>query len=112
MTGSAARAGGLGAVAELLAAQADPVTEIELRCQQVREAYEAGRAGGWREGYEHGARLLDTEWPAVIAPMLSGRPDHRELERRRWALRGEQRTRETFGDPHPDDFSGRKLTAT
>lgn len=30
------------------------------------------------------------------------------VERGRWWLRGEPRTRATFGQPHPDDFPGRQ----
>jgi hypothetical protein len=29
-----------------------------------------------------------------------------ELEARRWTVRGEARTRDTFADPHPDDRAG------
>lgn len=111
MTEAPGRAGGMRAVAELLATMPDPRAELELRRQLAREAYERGRADGWREGYERGARLLEAEWPSVVAPVTADRPDYAGLERLRWMLRGEQRTRETFGRPHPGDFPGRKETA-
>jgi hypothetical protein len=87
----------LRGVAALLAAMPDPLAEIELRRQLCREAYESGRAEGWRQGYEHGARVLEAEWPAVVAP-LSG-PSFAELELLRWGPGG----REHFGDPRPGD---------
>jgi hypothetical protein len=94
MTG---RAGAWGAVAALLAAQPDPEAEIALRRQLCREAYERGRADGWRLGYERGARLLEAEWPAVVAPLWE--PSLAELERRRWGPAG----RERFGERRPGD---------
>jgi len=89
------------AVATLLAAQPDATAEAELRRQLCREAYECGRADGWREGYEHGARLREAEWPDIVAPVISNRPDHAELERRRWGPGG----REHFGDPRPGGYA-------
>jgi len=71
----------LRAVAMLLAAQGDPFAELELRRQLCREAYKAGLAEGWRRGYERGARLVEAEWPTVIAPLLG--PSLAELERLR-----------------------------
>jgi len=84
-------------VAALLAAMPDPLAEIELRRQLCREAYEAGRAEGWRQGYEHGARLLEAEWPAVVAPLAG--PSFAELELLRWGSGG----REHFGAPRASD---------
>jgi hypothetical protein len=84
-------------VAALLAAMPDPRAELELRRQLVREAYAAGRAEGWQQGYEHGARLLEAEWPSVVA-VLSG-PSLGELELLRYGPGG----REHFGDPRPTD---------
>jgi hypothetical protein len=69
-----------------------------------RAAYLLGRADGYRDGYERGARLLEATWPTVIA-RLGGRAGA-EVQAARWELRGEQRTRETFGRPHPDDYQG------
>lgn len=94
MTG---QAGGWAAVAVLLAAQPDPGAEVALRRQLCREAYQAGQAEGWRLGYERGARLLEAEWPAVVAPLAG--PSLAELERSRWGPGGRLR----FGERRPGD---------
>jgi hypothetical protein len=78
---------------------AELAAEVRLWQQLAREAYDAGRADGWREGYERGARLLEAEWPQVVAPVIANRPDHAELELRRWGPGG----RAHFGDPRPGD---------
>lgn len=90
---------GMMMVVALIAAMPDPCAEIELRRQLAREAYEAGRAEGWREGYERGARLRASEWPAIVAPLTSGSPSHAELELLRYGPRG----REHYGDPRSTD---------
>jgi hypothetical protein len=54
----------------------------------------------WREGYE--AALSD----AVVESLLRIFPDA-EPETRRWELRGEPRTRSSFAQPHPEDFTGK-----
>jgi hypothetical protein len=97
MTDHAPGLADLRAVVVLLAAQADPAAELELRRQLCREAYEAGRAEGWRLGVEHGARVLQAEWPAVVAPL--SRPSLAELDRLRWGPGG----REHFADRRPSD---------
>jgi hypothetical protein len=95
-------------IALMLTVLRDPLAEIELRRQLGREAYECGRADGWREGYERGARILETEWRSIVAPILADRPDHAELDRRRWGPGG----REHFGDRRPGDrFPRSKLEA-
>jgi hypothetical protein len=98
MTGDGAyNLAALRAVAELVAAQPDPTVELEWWRQQCREAYEWGRAAGWREGYEHGARLLEATWAPVVAPLTG--PTLAELEVLRWGPCG----REHYGDPRPGD---------
>lgn len=112
-------------LSDLLAALPDPSAELALRRQLAREAFQYAQADGWREGYEHGARLLEAEWPSVIAPLLNDL-GHDELERRRFHVccrdcrlaghrdgceRCQNRSRETYGHPHPDDFPRRKVTA-
>ena len=94
---------GTSAVAELLAALSDPLVEIELRHQLAHEAYERGRADGWRQGYESAEADMAGRWRAASQRIARGGISYRELEARRWVLRGEQRDRETFGQPHPDD---------
>lgn len=85
--------------AELPAGLGWPDVDLELVRAAAREAYDAGLAEGWRLGYEHGARLRQTEWPRAIAKLLSGEPSLEELELRRWGPGG----RERFGDPRPSD---------
>ena len=84
-------------VAALVGFLSDPAAELELWRQQCREAYEAGLAEGYRRGYERGARILEAEWPAIIAPLAG--PTHEELEAARFGPGG----REHFGDPRPAD---------
>ena len=106
MAGDASDLAVLRAIAVLLAAQPDPAAELALRRQLCREAYQAGLAEGWRQGYERGARLVEAEWPAVVAP-LSG-PSLAELERLRWGPGGRKR----FGDPRLSDRSPRMEAAS
>lgn len=46
----------------------------------------------------------DAAWNEIARPISRIDP---ELLRRRWSVRGELRTREEFGKPHPGDFPGR-----
>jgi len=61
---------------------------------------------GWRDGYERRAAELERDWRDVAGPVAAGGPSFAELERRRWELRGEARTRETFGGAHAGDYPG------
>lgn len=84
----------------------DPAAEAGLRQQLTCEAYAAGLAEGYRRGYERGARVLEAEWPAVVAGF--GGPTREELEAVRWGPGG----RAHFGDPRPTDrFPRRALEA-
>lgn len=97
MCGEDTELAALRAVAQLLDAQPDPAAELEFWRQLCREAYVAGRAEGWLRGYEHGARIREAEWPAVVAVLAGlGLAD---LDRLRWGPGG----REHFGDPRPGD---------
>lgn len=64
----------------------------------LHAAYAAGR--------EDESADRDARWNEIARPVARGGPAHAELERRRWTVRGEQRTQETFGQPHPDDYMG------
>ena len=57
----------------------------------------------WDEGY---ARAV-ADLKAVHHGIAKGWRALAEVEARRWIVRGEKRTRATFGDPHPGDFRGR-----
>lgn len=72
----------------------------------VSDAYEAGFADalttvkrGHHDTYRAAQQLRD--W--VIAEETA--------EAVRWELRGEPRTRETFSQPHPDDYTGSPVPA-
>jgi hypothetical protein len=89
-------------IADLLPLLDDPAAELAVidQCRELcRQAYAMGRADGWREGYERGARVLEAEWPGVVARVVRGGPSYAELEQRRWGPGG----RERFGDPRPGD---------
>lgn len=67
---------------------------------------------GWKLGYAAGRaaeRLeADREWAAVPPQRIRGGDALADVEARRWELRGEIRTRETFGRPHPADHRGQR----
>jgi hypothetical protein len=87
-------------IAELLPLLADPAEELAVldQCRELcRQAYEMGRADGWRQGYEHGTRQMQAEWPAIVRPLAG--PSLAALELLRWGPGG----RERFGDPRPGD---------
>jgi hypothetical protein len=80
--------------------------ETAYRNQLGREMYEAGHADGYRAGYEAawGDREADAAaWWRDHGRSLVDRPDHAELEERRWGPGG----RAHFADPRPGDFPGR-----
>ena len=72
--------------------------ELRLRLAAYREGWRAAEqahAGDYSRGYADGlTRRKHAEHEAVEAL---------RLYLRRWELRGQGRTRRTFGDPHPDD---------
>jgi hypothetical protein len=106
MAGAVPNVAGLQTVADLLAAQPDPMAELALWRRLCREAYEAGRAEGWRQGYERGARLREAEWPSIVAPLAA--PSVAELDLLRWGPGG----RERFGEPRPGDRFARLKVAS
>jgi hypothetical protein len=84
----------------------------DLELQLRRQAWSEGWLAGHEIGYDAGRRDAAAEESAqrreaagMVADATRG-PDHAELERRRWRLRGEQRTRQDFGQDHPDDYPG------
>lgn len=87
--------------AVLLALIPDHAADLSRARQDCREAARDAYRRGYTAGYERGARVIGAQWPRIAA--AADGLSHAELERRRWTLRGEQRTRETFGDPHPAD---------
>jgi hypothetical protein len=69
-----------------------------------RRGYAAGHEAGRREALE--ALAEEKRQLAAELAGLPTRPPFAELERRRWSVRGESRTRLAFGDPHPGDYLG------
>lgn len=98
-------------LAQLLAALPDPAAETELLRQIGRDMYERGH----NDGYAAGVTAMATAYKR----WLLGEYDHAEIERRRWhvccrrcrreghrdgCMRCENRTRDTYSDPHVDDY--------
>jgi hypothetical protein len=81
----------------------DPEAEIRYRQQLAREAASAERERAWSEGY----LAAVAELKAVQLGLYDQLRGVREIEVRRWTVRGEPRTRATFGQPHKDDYPGR-----
>jgi hypothetical protein len=71
-----------------------------------RDGYAAGAADAWSAGYAAAV----TEVKAAEHGLVRLVRGMAETEAARWTLRGEVRTRETFGQPHPDDYTGRDGT--
>lgn len=102
----------------------DPATETAYRHQLAREAYDAGLADGYRIGYRLGAHDYSADWQQTILPILervADSPAPADRDRRRWHVccrpcrrtghqpgcpDCEDRTRDTYSDPHPDDYPG------
>jgi hypothetical protein len=59
---------------------------------------------GVREGRRREAAERDAAWAAIARPVSRIQPG--DVDRKRWALRGEARTRATFSQPHPSDYPG------
>jgi hypothetical protein len=91
--------------AELVAALVDaidPAAEIRYRRTLAQEAAMAERERARSEGYA--AAIADVK--AAEHGLVAIFRDVAETEARRWTLRGEPRTRATFGQPHKDDYPG------
>src|SRR5712664_2396009 len=72
------------------------------------------RLDAWRSGWRACETAHADDYDQGYADGLAGRKRRQhdavaalQLYRRRWELRGEARTRQTFADPHPADFKGR-----
>jgi hypothetical protein len=89
----------IGEAAELLDRSDERDAQLELRHRAYAEGYGAGRQA---EGSER-----DALWNRIARQAHAHGTPYAEIERRRWVVRGEQRTRGTFSQPHPGDFQGR-----
>jgi len=101
-------------VAELLDRSGERDRFLGRIIQAWRDGYRRGHAEGYQAGYRRGredqAAELDKAWNRIAQPAARGRP-YAELERKRWTVRGDPRTRKTFSQPHPDDYQGREGAA-
>lgn len=99
------------AVADVL----DRSNERDMYVNRITEAHRTGWLAGHEDGYGDGRRdeaaERDRDWRRIAKPIARGGPSAAELEAKRWTVRGEQRTRDTFGQPHPGDFPGRESAA-
>jgi hypothetical protein len=73
-----------------------------------RQAYRAGFAQGRAAGRAEAEAEQAASWREVAG--FFARNDG-ELERRRWAVRGEPRTRAEFSQPAPGDYPGKRAAA-
>jgi hypothetical protein len=97
--------------AEILRDSDEREADLQLRHDAFREGLRLGRTAGNAEGRSAAEREISQAWHEVAAPVARGGPSYAELESARWAVHGEPRTRETFGQPHPDDYLGREAEA-
>lgn len=84
-----------------------------LERSDERAVYDRRLLNNWRSGYAAAelAHADDYErgyYDGVMSLKLAQHDAHRltEIEAGRWSLRGEPRTRQSFGKPHRDDFPG------
>jgi len=96
----------LATLRDLIAAP-NPATDPEHWRSIFRDAHLADLEAAYRRGVEDAHREMTEAWHAIADPVAHGGPAHADLEARRWMLRGEPRTRATFGQPHRDDFPRR-----
>lgn len=103
-----------GVIDQDLAELVDRSDERDLYMRRIGQARAEGWRAGWAEGYDAGradeGAERDQAWATIAGPASRGRP-FAELELKRWAVRGEPRTREAFSQPHPGDYQGRKGAA-
>jgi hypothetical protein len=91
------------AVAELLDISDERDRHLARRHQAWREGWRLGCAAGYEAGYLQCASDVKRAEHAIYDHLAKAG----DLERARWTLRGQARTRKTFGRPHKDDFTGR-----
>jgi hypothetical protein len=89
--------------AELLAVSDERDLQLRLRLADRAEGYALGYAVGYDAGRLDEARDLEAAYHEMASRVARGGPSYAELERRRWTVHGEPRTRETFAQPHPAD---------
>lgn len=68
-----------------------------------RAAWLAGYEAGNHDGYLHGTRQMEAGWRRDVVPVIDRTIRHVDAMEARWKLRGDDRTRETFSQPHHGD---------
>ncbi len=80
--------------------------ERDLAMQARLAAYRAGYAAAadiaWSAGYAHAIAEVKAAQHGLV--LLVG--ELAGIEAARWMVRGESRCRQTFSQPHPDDYPG------
>lgn len=79
--------------------------------RRLLDAERAAYLLGYQDGRADERIEADRAWAARPPQAVSHGEDLAALEARRWELRGEPRTRETFGRPHAADYPGRQESA-
>jgi len=97
-----------GAIGELLEVSDERDSWMRRIMAAGRDGYVRGLADGVALGRRLEAAERDRAWDAIAGPISRIDP---AFMSRRWAVRGEPRTRETFGRAHPGDFKGREGAA-
>ena len=93
-----------------------------LAVSEERERHLELRLAAWRDGYAAAAAQFEeyeargyARAVADVKAAQHGLYNHlrrcRETEDGRWIVRGQQRTRKTFGHPHPADYPGKRDAA-
>lgn len=76
---------------------------LERLTREHRAGYDMGLETGRRQGYERAMREMELAWRPVSERYSRPGDSYAQVEKRRWKLWGQERTRDTFGQPHPDD---------
>lgn len=82
--------------------------ERDRQQQRLLEAERAAYSQGYADGRAAGRTEADRAWAARPRQRTRDGEPLADVEARRWELRGELRTRETFGQPHPADYKGQR----
>jgi len=82
--------------------------EREWWTRRLLDAERAAYRRGYTDGRADERHDADREWAGRPPVPVSTGPALAELEAQRWALRGEARTRATFGEPHRSDYPSRE----
>ena len=98
----------VGVLGELLALSDERDSWMRQLLAAERDSYRRGLADGIVLGRRLEAAERDRAWNDIARPIARIDP---AFMSRRWTVRGEPRTRETFGQPHAGDFKGRKGAA-